>query len=100
MGKCRAFLVVLYGLSCAGCAWGPGARVRPEEVCFAHADEVARGAGFLVLADRREFAVMAFLNATGYDDEAPGEPMHPVRLRVRELVAAHLADQPKKVKAW
>ena len=85
-------------LSLAGCSTGP--KVRPEPVSFNHPDEVIRGEGFMVLADRREFAVMAFLNATGFDEEVQGQQMHPLRTKVRELVAANLAEHPKKVKAW
>ena len=84
----------------AGCAVGPGSKVQPEPVSFAHPDEVIKGEGFMGLADRREFAVMAFLNATGYDEEAKGQQMHPVRVKVREMVAANLAQHPKKLKAW
>ena len=54
----------------------------------------------MVLADRREFAVMAFLNAAGFDDEAQGEAMHPVRIRVREMVQKNLAKNSAKVQAW
>lgn len=54
----------------------------------------------MVLADRREFAVMAFLNAAGYNDEVKDQQMHPVRLKVRQLVASNLAEQPEKVKTW
>ncbi len=84
----------------AGCSVWPGSKVQPEPVSFTHPDEVVKGEGFMVLADRREFAVMAFLNATGYDEEAKGQKMHPVRVKVRELVAANLAEHPKKLKAW
>ncbi|MDI6451333.1 hypothetical protein [Anaerobaca lacustris] len=67
---------------------------------FNHPDEIVRGQGFMVLADRRVFAVMAFLNAVGLDEESPGKQMHPVRVRVRELVAANLASCPDKVESW
>ncbi|MBP7049443.1 MAG: hypothetical protein KBE65_00345 [Phycisphaerae bacterium] len=87
-------LVGCFGFSCCG------PKVRPEPVNFDHPDEVVRGKGFMALADRREFAVMAFLNATGFDEEAPGQQMHPVRVKVRQMVAANLAEHPKKVRAW
>jgi hypothetical protein len=69
-------------------------------VSFNHPDEIIRLEGFMVLADRREFAVMAFLNATGFDEEVQGQQMHPLRAKVREMVAANLAEHPQKVKAW
>jgi hypothetical protein len=67
---------------------------------FPHADEVSKGEGFLVIADRRIFALMAFLNAAGYDKEAASQQMHPVRVRVRELVENNLAKSPKKLQAY
>jgi hypothetical protein len=85
-------LAMAFSIGClAGCSVGSGSRVRPEPVSFGHPDEVVKGEGFMVLADRREFAVMAFLNATGYDVEAQGQQMHPVRIKVRELVTANVA---------
>ena len=87
-------LVGCFGFSCCG------PKVRPEPVSFDHPDEVVRGEGFMALADRREFAVMAFLNATGFDEEAQGQQMHPIRMKVRQMVAANLAEHPKKVRAW
>lgn len=89
-------------VSLAGCSRlsSVGAKVRPERVSFDHPDEVIRGAGFMVLADRRVFTVMAFLNAVGFDDEYPGQKMHPVRVRVREMVAANLASHPEKLETW
>jgi hypothetical protein len=59
-----------------------------------------RGAGFMVLADRRMFALMALLNATGFDEEVANESMHPVRVKVRELVAAQMARHPQQAAAW
>lgn len=87
-------------LSCVGCASWSEPKVKPEPVAFNHPDEVLRGEGFMALADRRVFAVMAFLNATGLDEEVHGQQMHPLRMKVRELVAANLAEHPKDVKAW
>jgi hypothetical protein len=83
-----------------GCSVWPGANFRPEPARFGHDDEVIRDIGFLVLADRRVFATMAFLNATGYDEETQGQTMHPARLKARALIAAHLARHPDKVKVW
>ncbi|MEN6428768.1 MAG: DUF4932 domain-containing protein [Phycisphaerales bacterium] len=82
----------------AGCS--TGSKVRPEPVSFNRPDEIVRGEGFMVLADRRQFAVLALLNATGYDEEAQGQQMHPVRVKVRELVAAEMAKHPRKAEAW
>jgi hypothetical protein len=52
------------------------------------------------VADRRIFAVMAFINAAGFDEEAKGKAMHPVRVKVRELVAANLQSQSNKLAVW
>lgn len=54
----------------------------------------------MILADRRVFAVMAFLNAAGYDKEAKGQQMHPARSRVRTLVEEKLKSNPRKLEAW
>jgi hypothetical protein len=88
------FLAVCLGFSCSS------SRVRPEPVCFNHPDEVIKGQGFMVVADRRVFAVMAFLNAVGFDDEFGGGRMHPVRVRVRQLVTDSLASHSEKVTFW
>ncbi len=77
-----------------------GRSIKPEPVSFGHSDEVIRGEGFMVLADRRVFTVMAFLNAAGLDDEAEGKQMHPVRLRVRDMVSANLTAYPEKLESW
>ncbi|UCG57423.1 MAG: hypothetical protein JSU70_21470 [Phycisphaerales bacterium] len=74
--------------------------IEVESVSFAHPDEIVRGQGFMVLADRREFVVMAFRNAVGYDNEAEGQQMHPVRVKVRRMIAENLANHPEKLKAW
>ena len=78
--------------------------VKVEEVTWGHPQEVIRGTGagegFWAVADRRVFAVTAFLNAAGVDEEAPGCQMHPLRTKVREKVAANLAAFPDKLKSW
>lgn len=89
-------LTVLAGMTIAGCHSG----VTVEPVSFCHEDERIGGDGFLVLADRRVFAVMAFLNACGYDQEVPGKSMHPIRVKVRALIASHLAGHREKLQAW
>lgn len=48
----------------------------------------ALGAFVTVQADERLFTLFAALNAAGYDDENFGEPFHPVRVTVRDYVAA------------
>lgn len=100
MQRAISLVVTLSVASLAGCAVASEPTVRPEVVRFDHLDEVIKGEGFMVLADRREFAIMAFLNATGYDEEAQGQQMHPVRVRVRELVTANVAGHPERANAW
>ncbi len=84
----------------SGChnAAGPNVIVKPA--VFSHADEIIRKDGFAVLADRRIFTVMAFLNAAGFDEEAEGKQMHPVRVRVRKLVSDTAAKHPQKLRQW
>jgi len=74
--------------------------VKVESPVFSHADEIRRGEGFAVLADRRIFAVFAFLNVVGYDEEVPGQQMTPVRLKLRERLQKTLTARPDKLKAW
>ena len=69
----QLLLVVL-----AGCH----APIKVEPLEFHHADEVRQEGDFMVLADRRVFAVMAFLNVCGFDEEVAGKEMHPVRKKV------------------
>ncbi len=71
-----------------------------EPMTFVHSDEWAIQGGFAALADRRIFTLMAFLNAVGYDEEHPDFQMHPVRIRVRELVRKNVETRPEKVKVW
>jgi hypothetical protein len=66
----------------------------------AHADEIRQVPGFIALADRRLFAVMAFLNASGYDDEKPGTEMPALRVKVRRLLAQNLKGGPEKLEGW
>ena len=56
--------------------------------------------GFIVVADRRVFAVMSFLNIAGFDKEVPGKAMHPVRAKVRDMLTANLREHLEKVAAW
>ncbi|HNY77483.1 MAG: hypothetical protein RBS72_04955 [Sedimentisphaerales bacterium] len=95
--RCALIFLSLLG---SGCAGRIADDLTVEAVSFAHPDEVVKGQGFMVLADRREFAVMAFVNAMGYDDEAQGQSMHPVRVKVRRLVSQNLAAHAAKVETW
>jgi hypothetical protein len=54
----------------------------------------------MALADRRVFVTMAFLNATGFDDQPEGIAMHPVRQKVRKRVGEALAAHPEKLRKW
>jgi hypothetical protein len=92
--------IVLLSTTAVGQTRGSASDIKVESVVFRHADEMVTGEGFLVLADRRIFAVMAFLNTVGYDDEAQGQQMHPIRIKVRQLVAANLSNRPEKLQAW
>ena len=69
-------------------------------MAFTQPDEMRVGDGFMVLADRRVFATMAFLNATGFDDQPQGVAMHPVRQKVRKRMAENLAACPEKLQKW
>jgi len=79
-------------------------KVAVEPVTFEHPDEILKGTGpaarYWALADRRVFAVMAFLNATGYDEETPTTQMSPLRIKVRETLASRLAGYPDKLQEW
>jgi len=67
---------------------------------FPHADEIRTGPGYLVLADRRIFATMSFLNAVGYDREQEDQEMHPLRVRVRQQLSGRLASHQAKLEEW
>ena len=87
----------------SGCHLVP-ARVKIEPVNFNHPEEILKGTGpaegYWAMADRRIFAVMAFLNAAGYDSEVSGCQMHPLRVQVRQKVMQNLAPHPEKLRAW
>ena len=55
-----------------------------------HVDGFRAGKDCIVVADRRIFAVMSFINAIGFDDQAQNTPMHPVRMKVREMLRVNL----------
>jgi hypothetical protein len=97
----RSLLVTVAALSIATTAWTQErADVDVRPLAFHHADEYRAGDGFLVVADRRVFAAMAFLNAMGYDEEADGLAMHPVRVRVRTALSERLDSEDERVEAW
>jgi hypothetical protein len=79
---------------------GCGDPVKVEPASFGHDDEVIREGDFIVLADRRVFAIMAFMNACGYDEEIKGKQMHPARSRVREILKEQAGAHPECFKKW
>lgn len=90
---------VLMSLLCAFlCGCHSPVNVRP--VTFVHPDEIIHNDTFIALADRRVFAVMAFINACGFDDEARGTTMHPVRLRVREAIQNKASEHADMFHKW
>jgi hypothetical protein len=74
--------------------------VNVKPVTFDHPDEIIRNDTFVALADRRVFAVMAFINACGFDDEASGTVMHPVRQRVREAIQKKASEHGDLFDKW
>jgi hypothetical protein len=88
-------------MAIAGCALTRGGSgIKTGAVRFTHPDEYRQGGGFMVLADRRVFTIMAFLNAAGYDEEIQGKQMYPVRVKVRKMVADNLGKNPDKLQSW
>jgi hypothetical protein len=43
---------------------------------------------------------MAFMNAWGYDEQADGIPMHPVRIRTREAIRLKTEAHPDELAKW
>ena len=91
-------MMVILPLACR--TTPPAPEVQPEPARFSDPDEIVEGDAFLVVADRRMFAAMAFLNAAGYDEEPEGFAMHPVRVKVRQAVKERLANEPRKLKTY
>jgi hypothetical protein len=89
-------LLISVVLSVGGC----GGQIKVEPASFGHEDEVIREGDFIVLADRRVFTIMAFLNACGYDEEAKGQQMHPARSRVREIIKEQAASNAEQFQKW
>lgn len=100
MRKTSAIVCALLCCFMAGRSCSSAAALTEQPVMFTHSDEMFARPGFLVLADRREFAVMAFLNAVGFDEEAKGQQMHQVRVKVRRLISENLAAHTDKLQAW
>ena len=75
-----------------------------EPLTFNHPDEMIRAADnaeeYWIVADRRIFAVMALLNTVGFDEEVSSREMHPIRLKVRRMIAENLTDYPDKLRVW
>jgi len=89
-------LVIAVVLLFGGC----GGHVKVKPVSFGYGDEVVREGDFILLADRRVFAIMAFMNACGYDEENKGKQMHPARSRVREILKEQAGAHPEHFKKW
>jgi len=94
--KSIIILTVLALITIAGCH----SNVKVESLVFNHEDEIVRNGDFITLADRRIFAVMAFMNACGYDDKASGQEMYPVRLKVRQIINEKLKNYPEELERW
>ncbi|MHC4088268.1 MAG: hypothetical protein ACYSU5_24145 [Planctomycetota bacterium] len=89
-------LFMLVILTFVGCR----THVQVEAVSFCYEDEMVKKADFVVLADRRIFATMAFMNALGYDTEAQGKQMHPARLRLRRFLKDKVSEHPEQFRKW
>ena len=89
-------LLSLLGILLGGCQ----SPVKVEALAFSHEDEMARKDEFIVLADRRVFAVMAFINVCGFDKEHERKGMHPVRIRVRQAMQAKAKEHPGAFDRW
>lgn len=91
------FLISMLSIGCHSST----PKVAVEPLVFNHSDEVLKGTGeaegYWALADRRIFAVMAFLNTAGYDQVVPNRQMHPFRIKVRKMIAENLRDDPDKL---
>lgn len=97
---CRRDLLI--GGAC-GALFGSSAAARTAAQWYVpsrYTSEVRIGRDCLVVADRRIFAVMAFINASGFDDEAAGQQMHPVRLEARRQLAERLSRHAEQYEAF
>ena len=75
-------LMFLVGIAMSGCH----SPVIVEPLSFSHKDEFVRKGDFIVLADRRVFTVMAFMNACGFDKEVSGKQSRSETLQCSELL--------------
>jgi len=91
------FMVLIFALVVVGGCRFP---IKTESAIFHHEDELVRKGDFVVLADRRIFATMAFLNAVGFDKEHKSMQMYPARLAVRKMLKDKAAAHPEKFQAW
>ena len=89
-------LLVVACITIGGCY----PRVNVEPLSFSHEDEMVCNDDFIVLADRRVFAVMAFMNACGFDEEFPGKEMHPVRMRTRKAIQDKAKNHADALDRW
>jgi len=89
-------LICFAGMTVTGCH----SSVKVEPLSLSHEDEYIRKGSFIILADRRVFATMAFLNTCGYDDELPNYSMHLIRIKVRKMIENNLTGSPEKLQAW
>ena len=92
-------LSILFSVILSGCSSHEDP-IKVEPVVFSHADEMVRNEDFIILADRRVFTVMAFMNACGYDKQINGIPMHPVRICVREAIRLKAEEHPHELAKW
>lgn len=97
MNRCVRFVVIVFAVLAVVPA---SASAQTEAKAFPYESEVIRGNGFLVVADRRVFAVMALLNAVGYDAEYEGVEMHPARVAVRSELVRRLSGWADSVSRW
>jgi len=97
--KSTMILLILFGTIPVDCR-SRMASIKVEPVVFSHADEMAHNEDFIILADRRVFTVMAFMNACGYDKQIDGIPMHPVRIHVREAIRLKAEAHPHELAKW
>jgi hypothetical protein len=94
--KSTMILLILFGTIPVNCR-SRMASIKVEPLVFSHADEMVRNEDFIILADRRVFTVMAFMNACDYDKQFDGIPMHPVRIRVREAIRLKAEAYPDEL---
>jgi hypothetical protein len=90
--KRYVFWLIITAIFVGGCQ----NHIRVEPLSFSHEDEMVKQGDFIVLADRRVFAAIAFMNAAGFDEEVKDKQMHPVRVQVREILKEKAAAHPQE----